>query len=184
MSYLTYLLGGFGYLNGADFRHTVFKLAYSEDKGFWIKLSAGAGTFRLLLFDFTGLDIIVFSAFVFLIVAEFQTGLKVAMRKKKERFQSRKFGRMILKIGVYIMMIGVLHAFSGRFEIPPVFGLEINPFTWLYYVVFILIVFQLIISWLENLSALGYKETKGIIGVILRKMNQWFEFDGSKDNDY
>lgn len=184
MELINYLLGAFGYKSWADFRHTVFKLAYCEDKGFWLKLSGGFGTFRLLLFDFTGLDIVVFTAFVVLIIAEFQTGLKVAVKKRKERFQSRKFGRMILKIGVYILMIGVLHAFSNRFEIPSLFGVDVNPFAWLYYVVFILIVFQLLISWLENLSALGYKEAKGIIGVILRKLNKWFEFDGSKDNDY
>lgn len=182
--WLEYLLGAFGYRSLEDFRRTVFKLAYSEEKGIWIKISAGLGTFRLMLLDFTGLDILVFVAFVFLIAAEFQTGLKVSMMKKKEKFQSRKFGRMILKIGVYMLLIGILHAFSHRFEIPTLYGFEVNPFKWLYYIVFIGIVIQLVISWLENLGQLGYKESRTLAGFILRKFNNWFEFDGQKDNDY
>ena len=66
---------------------------------------------------------------------------------------------------------------------PIVLGLEINPFEWLYYVFFTGVIFQLIISYLENLASLGYNEAKGIIGIILRKYNKWFEFDGTKNAD-
>jgi len=184
MEWINYILAAFGYRSMEDFNHTVFKLAYSEEKTFWFKVSAGMGTFRLVLFDFTGLDLVVFLAFVILIMAEFQTGLRVALIKKNEKFQSRKFGRMILKISVYMLLIGTLHAFSNRFRVPPIYGIEINPFAWLYYVVFIAIVFQLVISWLENLGQLGYKESRTLAGIILRKFNKWFEFDGDKDNNY
>jgi hypothetical protein len=181
---INYVLAAFGYRGVEDFKHTVFKMMYSGEKSMWIKISAGLGTFRLVLFDFTGLDVVVFFAFVFLIMAEFQTGLKVALIKKKEKFQSRKFGRMILKISVYVLLIGMLHAFANRFRVPEIYGLEVNPFIWLYYVVFIAIVVQLVVSWLENLGQLGYKESKTLAGIILRRFNKWFEFDGEKDNDY
>lgn len=177
MNIITYLLKGFGYRSASDFSTTVFKLDSS-----WLWLSALLGTLRWLLAAAMGIDLVVFAAFVFLIIAEFQTGLTVSMRIKKERFQSRKFGRMILKIGVFISIVSVLNALSKNMGPPPFFGIELNPFQWLYYFVFMAIVFQMFISWMENLGCLGYKETKTIAGFVLRKFNKWFEFDGSKDN--
>jgi hypothetical protein len=147
-----------------------------------IILSASLATLRVSIFSYTGLDVVVIAAFVFLIIAEFQTGIRVSMSIKMERFKSRKFGRMILKIGTYISIVVVLHTFSKRMEVPNVLGFDINPFLWLYYMVFTAIVFQLFISWMENLGCLGYKETKSIAGFVLRKFNKWFEFDGKKDN--
>lgn len=131
----------------------------------------------------TGLHFFVILAFIYLICAEFQTGLKVAVRKRGEKFKSRKFGRMIAKIGVYVMIILSLNQLSRHIDAPIMFGLTMNPFVWLYYTVFIMIVFQLVISYLENLSALGYREMKGILGFLLRRYNKWFEFDGTKDGD-
>ena len=111
------------------------------------------------------------------------TGLKVALNKKGERVRSRKIGRMILKIGVYMQILLVLYTFSSKIETKTIFGFEVNPFDWLYYIVLAGIIMQMVISWLENLSALGYNEAKGLHGIILRKFNKWFEFDGTKDGD-
>lgn len=177
MERLNFILKGFGYKSMSDYSTTVFKL-----DSFWVHLSFVLGTLRLFLQDSTGLDIAVLLAFIALIVAEFQTGLKVSMKVKGEKFKSRKFGRMILKIGTYLAIIKLLHTFSIGLPVPAVLGYELNPFLWLYYTVFIGIVFQLFISWMENLGCLGYKETRTIAGFVLRKFNKWFEFDGSKDN--
>lgn len=177
---MRYLLNGFGYADSADFNRSVFKLLCVKTSAKWTTIIATAITG--LVFEYTGMDMPVFMAFIFLIVAEFWTGVKVSVKMKKERFRSRKFGRMILKIGVYIMIITVLHVFSKRINAPDLMGLSLNPFTWLYYTVLVAIVLQMVISWLENLGSLGYKETKTIAGFILRKLNKWFEFDGTKDN--
>lgn len=182
MNYLTYLLKGFGYKDWTDFSSTVFKLLYMKSAAKWLSLAAVLGTARTLVDNLFGLDIIVFVAFVFLICAEFFSGVKAARKVDGERFKSRKMGRMFLKIGVYITIVAVLHAFKRQVEIPDLFGLELNPFTWIYYMVFIGIVLQLLISWFENLGRLGYKETQTLAGFILRKFNRWFEFDGTKDN--
>jgi magnesium-transporting ATPase (P-type) len=177
MNMIRFLLKGFGYKDAADLGSTTFKM----DGILWVA-SAWLGTFRYFLKDSTGLDLAVFLAFVVLIIFEFQTGLKVSMKIKGERFKSRKFGRMILKIGTFVAIVMVLHAFSIKMVVPSVLGFELNPFLWLYYMVFMAIVFQLFISWMENLGCLGYKETRTIAGFVLRKFNKWFEFDGSKDN--
>jgi hypothetical protein len=177
MDNIRYMLKGFGFKSLSEFGGSVFKLDVAR-----LMVSAALGALRLYIKDFTGLDFAVFITFVFLIIAEFQTGLKVSMQVKGERFKSRKFGRMILKIGTYVMIVSVLHAFASKMAVPVILGFDVNPFMWLYYTVFIAIVFQLFISWMENLGCLGYKETRTIAGFVLRKFNKWFEFDGTKDN--
>lgn len=183
MKRITYLIKGFGFVDIEDFKTSVFKIFYLDKATFYLITSAIIGTIRNFIESSTGLDIIVYFALVFLIVAEIQTGVKVSLRKKNERIQSRKIGRMLFKIGIYSSILFVLNTFSSRFPAPSVLGFEVNPFQWLYYVVFTGIVFQLVISWFENLASLGYDEAGGLVGVLLKRYNQWFEFDGSKNAD-
>lgn len=184
MKLLTFILQGFGFKNSSDFLDSTFTVAvYPVFKKTVVTTSAVLAALITWIENTTGLDILVLTVFVYLIIAEFQTGLKVAMLRNGEKFKSRKFGRMIVKIGVYVMIIIGLHIFAERFTIPNLLGFEISPFIWLFYTVFIMIVFQLLISYLENLSALGYREMRGLIGFILRRYNKWFEFDGTKNGD-
>ena len=184
MKLLTFILQGFGFKNSGDFLESTFTVVINPAfKKTALTSSAILAAMITWIENTTGLDILVLAVFVYLIIAEFQTGLKVAMLRKGEKFKSRKFGRMIVKIGVYVMIIIGLHIFAERFTIPNLLGFEVSPFIWLFYTVFIMIVFQLLISYLENLSALGYREMKGVIGFVLRKYNKWFEFDGTKDGD-
>lgn len=181
---IDYLLQGFGYFDLHDFYTTLIKTTTPKLFVLMSITSITLGTIREFVEKTMGLDILVLGVFVFLIIAEWQTGLKVARKVKNEKIQSRKFGRMILKIGVYINILFSLHTLASRTKTLS-FGdmFEINPFMWLYYTVFTAIMLQLVISYLENLGSLGYKEAKGLVGIILRKYNKWFEFDGQKDAD-
>lgn len=184
MRVINYILNGFGYEGSADFRRSLYGLClHGENIELRLLLFSAAGAFRLFLGEYIGFDVPVFWAFVFLICAEFWTGIKVARKVKGQKFQSRKFGRMILKIGTYLFIVGLLNVFAKSIDAPDIMGVSMNPLVWLYYTVFIAIIFQLFISWMENLGQLGYKETKTIAGFVLRKLNAWFEFDGTKDNE-
>jgi hypothetical protein len=183
MKTLNYLLKAFGYCDLHDFSTTVFKLFYLHNLRITIPLIITIGTIREFIEVSVGLNITFIIAFIYLIIAETQTGIKAAIRKKDEKFQSRKFGRMFFKIGVYIGIMYMLNSFAKNTPTGTLIGFEINPFGWLYYIVLVGIVFQMVISYLENLSFLGYAEAKGILGVVLRKYNQWFEFDGTKNAD-
>ncbi|MBX7204141.1 MAG: phage holin family protein [Bacteroidia bacterium] len=182
MKQLNYMLNGFGYESSNDFQRA---LCGYYNSGVDIKFLAMAalGALRMVITNYVGIDLPVFWAFTFLVAAEFWTGVKVARKIRNDKFRSRPMGRMLLKIGTYIVIISVLNTFAKSIDAPDIMGLSLNPFVWLYYTVFIAIVFQLLISWLENLGSLGYKETKTIAGFILRRFNKWFEFDGSKDNE-
>lgn len=180
MEAIKFILNAFGYRTVDDFGTTVFK--WPLWGGYWI---AGLSAFGGLVSEVTGLQWALALAFVLLIIAETWTGLRVAYRVKGEKWRSRKFGRMLLKIGTYIFILSLLNTFAEHSQLPEGIVEEyLNPFRWMYYVVFIWIVMQLWISYLENLGLLGYSETRGLVGFILRKFNKWFEFDGKKDNNY
>ena len=179
---INYLLQAFGYHNLRDFSTTVFKIFYAPKLKILIPVIITAGTASELVEKFIGINLICVIAFVLLCCAEFQTGLKASIKIKGEKVRSRKMGRMIFKIGVYMYILFILNSFASSIK-GDILGVEINPFGWLYYIVLSWIIVQMLISYLENLSILGYKEASGIKGVILRKFNKWFEFDGSKDAD-
>lgn len=179
MKKINYFLQGFGYKDTSDFKHSVFKLLVAGDGTSWSILSMCGG----LITYITGLQVEVFFAFVILIFLEFWTGVKVSRKVKKEKFKSRKMGRMFMKLGVYILLVSLLNLFAKQLDAPDILGVSLNPFTWLYYSVFVGLVFQMIISYLENLSSLGYAQMDNIIGMLFRKMNTIFEMDGSKNND-
>ncbi|WP_158962345.1 phage holin family protein [Myroides fluvii] len=180
MNWFTYLLQGFGYSDKTDFISTIDKNS-SENL---IKSAVILGTIRECTESLFNMDAFVILSFVFLIIAEWHTGIKVDILKRGEKFKSRKVGRMILKIGTYIFILYLLSTFANKTASIDFFQFfDVNPMQWLYYVVFTWIILQLLVSYFENLAALGYKEMKGIVGFILRKGNQWFDFDGNKNGD-
>lgn len=179
MNWLTYILQGFGFENIEDYSKTLSK-GSSENI---ITLALVLASIREYTEHVFKLDSVVILAFVLLIVAEWYTGIKVDMKERGQKFKSRKSGRMILKIGTYIFILFLLSSFAHNTQDIDFKIFQVNPMQWLYYVVFTWIILQLLISYFENLSALGYKEVKGLIGIILRKGNKWFEFDGEKDGD-
>ena len=183
MKELNYILRGFGYLNLQDFKTTTFKVFYMKNNETVLTISVFFGLLREFIENALGLDIFVVFVLVLLIIAEWQTGLKADILKRGEKFQSRKFGRMILKIGVYIFVLYMLNTLSERTVHLSFEGFSLNPFRAVYYIVFVAIIMQLIISYFENLGVLGYSEAKGIAGIVLRKYNKWFEFDGEKNGD-
>jgi hypothetical protein len=182
---INYIIKGFGYDSIADYKRSMYGLFFNG-KQIEVKLLllSFPGLIRMFVKDAIGFDLPVLFAFVFLIVAEFQTGVKVAKLKRGERFRSRPVGRMIIKIGTYIAILWCLNTFSKGIDAPDIMGVGLNPLTWLYYVALFFIIFQLLISWFENLGSLGYKEAGGLVGYLLRKFNKWFEFDGTKDNSH
>ena len=173
-----FLIQAFGFLDTQDFYRSAFGAIGVKT----VKYSAVIGLFQGVLNRFLGLDLAVFIAFSTLIIAEYITGVKVS-HKQGEKFKSSKAGRMIFKIGVYAFIIAILHVFEKSIQAPKLFGIELNPFIWLYNAVLIAIVFQLVVSLFENLGRLGYKESKTIAGIVLRKFNRWFEFDGKQGDN-
>lgn len=184
LEHINYFVKGFGFQNLQEFIHSSFKFLDPSNTPRKVALNISAIMASVLSFleNLIGVHFLVIVAFTVLIVAENQTGIKVDFKNGK-KFKSRKFGRMFLKICVYLNILAILNVLNVYIDFPEIQGFEINPFLFLYWFCLIGIVFQLLISYLENLSNLGYNEVNGFLGALLRKYNEWFEFDGSKNND-
>jgi hypothetical protein len=163
MKTLNFILDGFGFKDWIDFKASAF--------GFITLKTINTASF------FTGLVTFVDSAFGFnhkfliayvvLIVGEWLTGV-LASYKKGEKHESRKLGRMMLKIAVYSLMIYIPNTFQKESHFPEVLGYELDPFMWLYWIVIFVIIWQLIISVLENLKNLQFK----FAGILLKVINK------------
>lgn len=86
---------------------------------------------------------------------EMFTGIK-ASRREGKGFNSRKFGSGCIKMGVYIMIISVMHVVSQYITPKPLFGWEFNIYEWLHYFFLNFVILQMVISNLENFERLGW----------------------------
>jgi hypothetical protein len=124
--------------------------------------------------DFIGLDPLVYSSFIILLFLEFFTGIKASI-KEGVKLQSKRFGRVILKLMIYTIIIGIINIFSTRIEVPKAFGFSVNIYSLIYYAVLNLIIIQLILSVFENLSRLGFEETNKIYKAISKLLKKYLD---------
>ncbi len=171
MKTINYILQGFGFENLADYKTSTFGYILTAKA---ISMSLIFGILKAFIQDYLGFNLMVFSAFVLLNMLEFRTGVR-ASKKRKEKVESRKMGRMFLKVGTYLLIIHILHSFKIGFEFPTVLEHELNPFIVLYWAFLVGVIYQLLKSLLENMTTLGYQETDGVLGLITRKFNKHFD---------
>ncbi len=171
MKTITFLLQAFGFSNWQDLRISLF--GFVENKGALIN-GAIAAYFTMLLDSIPklfGVEQAFFFAYVGLVILEWSSGVW-ASSKRGEKHESRKLGRMLLKVFIYSLLIALLHQMT-KIQLPTSFAWldAINPFNWLYWLMLIIIVWQLWISVLENLDSLGFRFAK----VALKVINRNFE---------
>jgi len=176
-----YILNQFGFDDLKEFIHSTMGFLYANH-GFLVIIATTAALSNLLL-ELNGMDLAMNLAFVCLFLLEFITGFSVARLKRKERFKSRKFGRMLLKMLVYISMLSIPYRFSKMIDAPDLLNVSLNPYLWIYHVILFSVIFQLLVSVGENLAALGFDEMNNLTGFLLKKLNSFFEFDGNKINN-
>jgi hypothetical protein len=169
----------FGYTCVGDFTQSLFN----------VKLAPFIGTLSLLITFLSnasahviGMRGEVVLAFIFLHLLEFFSGIRAAV-KRGEKIQSRKLPRIAIKLATYTAILGVLQTFHRNLDPLTVFGLiEFNLYGWVWMFVFHAIVLQLVVSFFENLSGLGFKETSRIYQVLKNKVGKWIDIKDSTDN--
>lgn len=178
MKTINYYLQGFGFLNTKEYISSTFGFMLSSKTITW---SSIVGLLSAFLQEYLGLPIMVFSAFVVLNMLEFRTGIKAAKRKG-QKVESRKMGRMFLKVGTYLLIIWMLHSFEKGLNFPEVFQFELDPFIVFYWAFLAGVIYQLFKSLLENLVALDYEEANGVLGFLIRKYNKYFESENDNNS--
>lgn len=171
-----YLWDGFGFTGALDFVESAF---HPKSLLLTTSISGSLAVAGAFLEEALGLKPIVYLVFVILAVIEFVTGIRAAI-KEGQKIESRKFGRMIIKLGTYTIMIALINVLKNHLDIPLIFGEEVNIYSWVYYAIVNMILIQLIISVLENLGRLGYAETNRITQFLYHKLNRWFSIDERK----
>jgi len=191
-SELTHFLDVFGFESINDFNNSLWHI----NKEVVIKLSIKLGMilsilsvpveqcfgFQLFLLEkaseLIGMPPIMFLAFMVLVVLEGITGITASL-KSGDKFKSRSFSRIIIKGLVYSILMFILNSFTIGTKAPEALGMELDPWLFLYHAVGFGIMFQMLVSVLENLARLGYVDEKRvpIITPLLQKYRKWFDFE-------
>lgn len=171
MKKVNFILDGFGFEDLNDFKLSTF--------GFITQKVVSCSSVLALVKTLFGVDWLFFVGYVFLIALEWYTGVQASFKKGLPH-QSRKLGRMMFKISVYSGLLFILNSFKSTTKTPSIEGFELNPFNWLYWIVLFVIIWQLLISVLENLSVLGFDWADKLIDIINFKVNRKL---GLKDED-
>ena len=142
LKHIDTFISEFGFINFMDFFISTFGFCTKEPI---LIISLSLATIGSIVENFIGLDPVVYSAFILLIILEFCTGIKASL-KEGVKIKSKRFGRFILKIIVYTILIGIINVFRTRLEIPEAVGVKINIYSLIYFLTLNLIIFQLILS--------------------------------------
>jgi phage-related holin len=170
-NHINNIMQEFGFHSSMDFLSSTFGYLTKPPV---LVVSFSFATIGTIVEKFIGLDPVVYLAFIVLLFVEFFTGIRASLKEGKKLY-SKRFGRVILKLLVYTTLIGVIHIFKTRLDIPKIYDFEINVYSMIYYAVLNLIVIQLILSVLENLSRLGYKESSKIYKAISNILNRYIK---------
>jgi hypothetical protein len=112
--------------------------------------------------DYVGINAPIALAIFLLFCMEMFTGV-YASKKEGRSFESSKFGRGFIKMGLYIILIGVSHALAKNMIVPPGAWLTFNIYEWVYYVFLNFTILQLIVSNIENFNRLGWDEMMPVL---------------------
>lgn len=175
MRKIDFYLQAFGFDNTQDFVKSTFGFMLSTKA---IKVSSFFGIISVFIEAHFGLPIYAFIGFVFLNILEFSTGIAVA-KKQKKPIESRKMGRMFLKVGVYVMILWILHHMSEDIKLPEIMNFEVKPFSILYWGFVAGVIYQLYKSLMENGVKLGWKELRGVSKFTNKKLDNFFEDDSN-----
>jgi len=172
MKEINFLLQGLGFESYTEFKVSTFGFMTFQ----MIKLSAVLAFFETIF----GVDWVFLIAYSVLIGLEWWSGVQ-ASYKKGEKHESKKLGRMLFKLAVYSAILFILNTFERRTQFPVIFNYEIDPFLWLYWTALLVIIWQLLISLLENLDVLEFP----FAGKLLRIVNNKFykQFDLKNDSN-
>jgi Bacteriophage holin family len=128
-----------------------------------------------------GLNFALYIAFLTAIVVEIVTGLWASKKDGKE-IEGNIFGRSVTKIALYSIFLFALNMFA-RYNSVTLVGVEFNIWGWMYWLFFSGINIQLLISILNNMARMGFKETKMIAKLLNKKLQEHINTEDKNDTE-
>jgi phage-related holin len=131
-----------------------------------ITMSALIATLQSVL----GLTLLTGFAFMALAFVEVLTGIYASVAIKKQKLQSGKMGRFIIKLALMLICLFVLGAFSKEYKETNYLLGEL--FTWMRDGVFSFTVIEYLISILENVAVIGGKPNNQLLTAIKKRLDK------------
>lgn len=179
VKFLEYILAAFGYDNISDVSNSMFNGVIKTYTVLFCSVTAAAAT---IMEQWVGLEGKVYAALVVLFLLEFGTGVAASLLIRKERFNSIKLGRIVIKIFVYTGILILFNAFKDHLGVD-VLNISFNFFEWIYYIILNLLILQLLVSVFENLSDLGWKEVNVFVSIFKKKIDSVENENDIKDGE-
>lgn len=120
-----------------------------------------------------GLKSVTILAFTCLLGIELATGIASALRKG-DKISSRKFGRFIFKLCIWLTCFFVTNSFAKEFEAGTISNML---FTWLHSSLITYLCVEYLLSVIENMGKLSGKSTTPIVQKIRKKMEKYLHLD-------
>lgn len=172
MKELNFLIQAFGFSDVGEFYRSTFGVASSRQTITYSGLAAFVALLANAVQHLFGMELFFFLAFVGLIMLEWGSGVAASF-KRGEKHESRKMGRMLLKVLIYCLIIALLHLMTNiRFPEGLNFLASLSPFLWLYWTMLSIIIWQLWVSVLENLDCLGFRFARYALSIINKKFER------------
>lgn len=135
-------------------------------------------SFTKMISDCLGLKPQILMGFAAFIILEFFTGVAASLQEGK-KVENKKVLRVFVKLTIYGFLLFALNAMTS-IETFTVWGLKISLWDYIFWICFCGINFKLLISILENLDRMGFKETTLIHKFLNGKLALFIDFDKKK----
>jgi hypothetical protein len=175
MKIIDYLLHEFGFEGFTDFFISTFGIMFSKNS---ILLGMVLGfSFNSLV----GLEPALLLTIIGLFLLEIVTGTVASIYFQDEKFDKEKLSRSIIKLFAYPILLIIIQQFKN-FEIGTVgvMDMNINFFDLAHTALIFLVVLQVLISFLENLSLMGFKELDIVTKIFKMKLRKVADKQGVK----
>jgi len=160
------LLDDFGFNGVSDFIRSTFHVKLLA---FTIPIGVISAKVEIIF----GLKSVTILAFTCLLAMELLTGVASALNKG-DKISSRKFGRFIFKLCIWLMCFFVTNSFAKEFEAGSVSNML---FTWLHSSLITYLSVEYLLSVVENMGKLSGKSNTPIVQKIRKKLEKYLHLD-------
>ncbi|MEI8086993.1 MAG: phage holin family protein [Paludibacter sp.] len=179
-NYFTKFLAAYDYGDFREFSLSVFPTFKYELQGLMMLVSFVSGTVNY----FFGIQPALAAAMFVAVVVEVWTGIK-ASRKLGKKFESFRFSRCVIKIGIWLIILYIIHAFEKEYESRTnlIQMAAYAFFNFVYVVALTGFLVEYVTSILENVAVLQNKPKTQIIEAIQSGWSRFTDSIKSKKNE-
>jgi hypothetical protein len=162
------ILESYGWTSAQDFGYSLAPSFKYHLGMVSIVLSGVLGTLQSIL----GLSMITAVAFMALALVELLTGIYASVIVRRQKLQSGKMSRFLIKLAIMLICLFILGAFAKEYKETRLLG---QLFQWMRDGVFSFTAIEYFVSILENLTTISGKKNNRLLGAVKSKLDKILE---------